>query len=66
MNYLRTILFLAVIWLVFMMPAHFAGLNKKSAVEILYIRIAGLAFGWTGVGWLIAMILAFLPSKKSK
>jgi hypothetical protein len=62
--YLRAILFGAVILAVFMMPLHFAGLNKKSQYDMVYIRIAGLAFGWTVVGWLVAMILAFLPNKK--
>jgi hypothetical protein len=63
-NLLGTILFGSIILAVFMMPLHFAGLNKKSKDDIAYIRIAGLAFGWTGVGWLLAMVLAFLPNKK--
>jgi hypothetical protein len=56
-------LFGAVILAVLIMPLHFAGLNKKSKDDMVYIRIAGLAFGWTVVGWLVAMILAFLPNK---
>jgi hypothetical protein len=47
------------------MPLRFAGLNKKSGMAAAYIRIACLGFGWTGIGWLIAMIMAFLPNKKS-
>jgi ABC-type uncharacterized transport system permease subunit len=60
---MKTILQALVIWQILMMPAHFAGMNKKDKADMIRIRIACWAFGWTGIGWLVAMCLAFAPAK---
>lgn len=39
-------------------PAYLAAQTKKSKADAMRIRIASWVFGWTGVGWLLALFWA--------
>ena len=39
-------------------PCWLAEKNKKSALVVLQVRAAAWLFGWTGVGYMIALYLA--------
>ena len=46
------------IWLVVvivMAPAWIAANNGKAGMPAKYVRVANWLFGWTGVGWLVAL-----------
>ena len=44
--------------LVILAPAYLAAQTKKGKADALRIRVASWLFGWTGVGWLLALIWA--------
>jgi len=44
--------------LVMLAPAYFAAQTKKAKADAMRIRVASWIFGWTGVGWLLALIWA--------
>ncbi len=39
-------------------PAYLAAQTKKSKTDAMRIRIASWVFGWTGIGWLLALFWA--------
>ena len=43
---------------IMMAPAYLAAQNKKDKFVSMRIRVASWLFGWTGVGWLIALFWA--------
>ena len=59
MYYLQIFLYTFVLWHIFMMPVRLAHLNKKENYAIGQVRMAAWLFGWTGIGWIYAMVLAF-------
>ena len=48
----------AVLVLIILAPAYLAAQNKKSKADAMRVRIASWVFGWTGIGWIIALIWA--------
>ena len=49
-----TVLLVAII----MAPAYLAAQYKKGNIDAMRIRVASWVFGWTGIGWLLALIWA--------
>ena len=43
---------------IIMAPAYLAAKNGKGKIEAMRIRVASWVFGWTGIGWLLALIWA--------
>lgn len=43
---------------IIMAPAHLAAQNKKGKIDAMRIRVASWVFGWTGIGWLLALFWA--------
>ena len=39
-------------------PAYLAAKNGKGKVDAMRIRVASWIFGWTGIGWLLALFWA--------
>ena len=39
-------------------PAYLAAQTKKGKADAMRIRVASWVFGWTGIGWLLALIWA--------
>ncbi len=39
-------------------PAYLAAQTKKGKIDAMRIRVASWVFGWTGIGWLLALIWA--------
>ena len=39
-------------------PAYLAAKNDKGKADAMRIRIASWVFGWTGIGWLLALFWA--------
>lgn len=39
-------------------PAYLAAKNDKSKAVAMRIRVASWVFGWTGIGWLLALFWA--------
>ena len=50
----------AVVLLVIVMlaPAYLAAKNDKGKIDAMRIRVASWVFGWTGIGWLLALFWA--------
>ena len=63
-NYVLNIFYFVIIFVVLMLPVHFANLNKKKDAQMGYIRLASWLFGWTIIGWMIAMYLSVAPNPK--
>lgn len=47
-----------VLGLIIMAPAYLAAQNKKGKYDTMRIRAASWLFGWTGIGWIIALVWA--------
>jgi hypothetical protein len=62
MNLLMLVVYGLIIWYISLLPLHFAGLNKKNNAHMLWIRLSGCFFGWTIIGWIIALFIAFMPN----
>ncbi|MDR0741831.1 MAG: superinfection immunity protein [Rickettsiales bacterium] len=45
----------AIIVGIFLAPAWLARINGKAKYDMMVIRMASWAFGWTGIGWLLAL-----------
>ena len=58
--YVQIILCIFAIWHIFLMPVRLAHLNKRHNYAITRIRAATWLFGWTGIGWIWAMTMAFV------
>ena len=43
---------------VILAPAYLAAKNDKAKADAMRIRVASWVFGWTGIGWLLALIWA--------
>ena len=43
---------------IIMAPAYIAAQTKKGKIDALRIRVASWVFGWTGIGWILALIWA--------
>ena len=52
-------LVIIVLYFALTVPARMAVANKKEKADLARIRIASLMFGWTVVGWLWALYMAF-------
>jgi len=39
-------------------PAYLAAKNGKGKIDAMRIRVASWVFGWTGIGWLLALFWA--------
>ena len=39
-------------------PAYLAAKNDKGKADAMRIRVASWVFGWTGIGWLLALFWA--------
>jgi hypothetical protein len=44
--------------LVILAPAYIAAQTKKGKADTMRIRVASWVFGWTGIGWLMALLWA--------
>lgn len=44
--------------LVILAPAYIAAQTKKGKADAMRIRVASWVFGWTGIGWLLALLWA--------
>lgn len=62
MSGLQTVLLLLVALIVYVLPS-IVGWNKRNAAAIIALN---LFFGWTGIGWVIAFIWAFIVDKNDK
>ena len=52
-------IFATIVFVVILMaPAYLAAKNGKDKFMALRIRVASWVFGWTGVGWLLALFWA--------
>jgi len=58
------VLYLLILFGLAMIPPHLGGLNKKSTYNMARIKIACWAFGWTGIGYVYALYLAFVPEPR--
>lgn len=47
-----------VLVLIILAPAWFAAQTKKDKYTTMRIRVTSWLFGWTGIGWLVALIWA--------
>ncbi len=47
-----------VLGVIILAPAYIAAQTKKGKADAMRIRVASWVFGWTGVGWLLALIWA--------
>ena len=47
-----------VLCVVILAPAYLAAQTKKGKADAMRIRVASWLFGWTGIGWLLALIWA--------
>ncbi|MBO4682997.1 MAG: superinfection immunity protein [Alphaproteobacteria bacterium] len=47
-----------VLVLIILAPAYLAAQTKKAKADAMRVRVASWLFGWTGVGWLLALIWA--------
>ena len=43
---------------VILAPAWLAAKNGKDKIDALRVRVASWVFGWTGIGWLLALFWA--------
>ena len=43
---------------VILAPAWLAAKNGKGKIDALRVRVASWVFGWTGIGWLLALFWA--------
>ena len=43
---------------IIMAPAYLAAQNKKDKIAAMRIRVASWVFGWTGIGWILALFWA--------
>lgn len=43
---------------VILAPAWMAAKNDKGKVDVMRVRVASWVFGWTGIGWLLALFWA--------
>ncbi len=48
----------AVLVAIMLAPAYLAAQNKKGKIDAMRIRVASWVFGWTGIGWLLALFWA--------
>ncbi len=55
---LKQIAIILLFIIVSMAPVWLAQQTKKDKNKMLWIRFYSWLFGWTGIGWLIALILA--------
>ncbi len=39
-------------------PSYLAAKNDKGKIDAMRIRVASWVFGWTGIGWLLALFWA--------
>jgi len=44
--------------LVILAPAYLAAQTKKGKADAMRVRVASWLFGWTGIGWLLALLWA--------
>jgi hypothetical protein len=44
--------------LIILAPSYLAAQTKKGKADAMRVRVASWLFGWTGVGWLLALIWA--------
>ncbi len=56
--FLKYILAISIIIVIFMAPAWLAKQTKKDKNTNGFVRLASWVFGWTIVGWLVALYLA--------
>jgi len=61
MNLLSNLLCCVALLVILVLPVHIAALNKKEPKKVFWIRLIGWAFGWTIIGYLIALYLASKP-----
>ena len=47
-----------VLGIIILAPAYIAAQTKKDKADAMRIRVASWIFGWTGVGWLLALFWA--------
>ena len=48
---------IVLLWGVIMAPAWLARQNGRAKYDMFLVRIYNWLFGWTGVGWLLALFL---------
>lgn len=48
----------AIIFVIAMAPVWLARQTKKDKQKMVWVRFYCWLFGWTGIGWLIALIIA--------
>ena len=56
--YVKYAIALAVVIVIMLAPAWVARQTKKSKYIMLWVRIYSWLFGWTGIGWLVALYIA--------
>lgn len=54
----KYIIAVGVILCVALAPAYLATKNGKGKYDVMRIRAASWLFGWTGIGWLVALFWA--------
>ncbi len=47
---------IAIVWCIVMAPAYLARQTSKKKYDMMRVRVSSWLFGWTGIGWLIALI----------
>jgi len=62
MNFVIALLVLALIIVIYFLPSIIAGKNKKTNAGAIFAL--NLLAGWTGVGYIIALIWALCKDKK--
>ncbi len=56
--YVKYAIAIAILLVIILAPAWIARQTKRDKTEMAIIRISSWLFGWTGVGWLVALYLA--------
>jgi len=56
--YFKYAVAITLIIVVALAPAWIARQNKKNKMQMVWVRIYSWLFGWTGIGWLIALYIA--------
>ena len=56
--YIKYILAIVIIVAIVLAPAWLARQTKKNKNATVWIRIYSWLFGWTGIGWLVALYMA--------
>ncbi len=56
--YIKYAAAVAILIVIFLAPAWLARQTKKGKFDMGVVRIASWLFGWTGVGWLVALYWA--------